>query len=86
VSFAAITLFVASQRVFIVYFVIDSVRKLLVIPTYMASTLFRQCSGWNASVGSQQKGQGYTPTLSSKVGQVRLTFVIIAQRQLNLLS
>jgi hypothetical protein len=37
VSFAAITLCVASQRVFIVlrvYFVIDSVRKLLVIPSY----------------------------------------------------
>jgi hypothetical protein len=37
VSFAAITLCVASQRVFIaaVYFVIDSVRKLLDIPSYM---------------------------------------------------
>jgi hypothetical protein len=37
VSFAAITLFVASQRVFIVvsvYFVIDSVRKLLDTPSY----------------------------------------------------
>jgi uncharacterized protein HemY len=36
VSFAAITLCVASQRVFIVvvYFVIDSVRKLLDIPSY----------------------------------------------------
>jgi hypothetical protein len=36
VSFAAIALCVASQRVFIVvdYFVIDSVRKLLVILTY----------------------------------------------------
>jgi hypothetical protein len=36
VSFAAITLCVASQRVFIVavYFVIDSVRKLLVTPSY----------------------------------------------------
>jgi hypothetical protein len=38
VSFAAMTLFVASQRVFIVvsvYFVIDSARKLLDIPSYM---------------------------------------------------
>jgi hypothetical protein len=37
VSFAAITLCVASQRVFIVvvYFVIDSVRKLLDIPSYI---------------------------------------------------
>jgi hypothetical protein len=45
VSFAAITLYVASQRVFIVvvvvvvvvvvYFVIDSVRKLLDTPSYI---------------------------------------------------
>jgi hypothetical protein len=36
VSFAAITLCVASQRVFVVvvYFVIDSVRKLLDTPSY----------------------------------------------------
>jgi len=37
VSFAAITFYVASQRVFIVvsiYFVIDSVRKLLGTPSY----------------------------------------------------
>jgi hypothetical protein len=37
VSFAAITLCVASEQVFIVvsvYFVIDSVRKLLNIPSY----------------------------------------------------
>jgi hypothetical protein len=33
-SFAAITLCVASQRVLVVYFVIDSVRKLLVTPSY----------------------------------------------------
>jgi hypothetical protein len=39
VNFAAITLYVASQRVFIVvslYFVIDSVRKLLDTPSYWA--------------------------------------------------
>jgi hypothetical protein len=36
VPFATITLCVASQRVFIVvYFAIDSVRKLLVIPSYI---------------------------------------------------
>jgi len=37
VSFAATTLRVASQRVFIddVYFIIDSVRKLLDIPSYV---------------------------------------------------
>jgi hypothetical protein len=39
VSFAAITLFVASQRapivfIVVVYFVIDSVRRLLDIPSY----------------------------------------------------
>jgi hypothetical protein len=40
VSFAAITLCVASERVFIVivvYFVIDSVRELLDTPTYVVS-------------------------------------------------
>jgi hypothetical protein len=38
VSFATITLYVASQRVLIVvaYFVIDSVRKLLDTPSYMS--------------------------------------------------
>jgi hypothetical protein len=40
VSFAAITLCVASQRVFIViYFVIDSVRKLLGTPSYILFSL-----------------------------------------------
>jgi hypothetical protein len=41
-SFAAITLCVASQRVFIVvvvYFVIDSVRKLLDTPLYYVSAV-----------------------------------------------
>jgi hypothetical protein len=40
VSFAAITLCVASQRVFavVVYFVIDSVRKLLDTPSYAGSS------------------------------------------------
>jgi hypothetical protein len=42
VSFAAITLCVASQRVFIVvYFVIDSVRKLLDTPSYIIVNWFR---------------------------------------------
>jgi hypothetical protein len=35
VSFAAITLGVASQRMFIVYFVIDSVREILHTPSYV---------------------------------------------------
>jgi hypothetical protein len=43
VSFAAITLRVASQRVFIVavvvYFVIDSVRKLFDTPSYLELTV-----------------------------------------------
>jgi len=40
VSFAPITLYVAAQRVFnlvVVYFLIDSVRKLLDTPSYMAT-------------------------------------------------
>jgi hypothetical protein len=45
-SFAAITLCVASQRVFIVfYFVTDAVRKLMDIPTY-----FLQCTGFHMSI------------------------------------
>jgi hypothetical protein len=42
VSFAAIILYVASQRMFIVvsiYFLIDSVRKLLDTPSYVYHTL-----------------------------------------------
>jgi hypothetical protein len=43
VSFASITLCIASQRVFIVvsiYFVIDSVRKFLDTPLYLINVLF----------------------------------------------
>jgi hypothetical protein len=41
VSFVGITLCVASQRVFVVvYFVIDSVRKLLDTPSYMLTLSF----------------------------------------------
>jgi len=43
VSFAAITLYVASQRVFIIvsiYFIIDSVRKILDAPSYMLYRYF----------------------------------------------
>jgi hypothetical protein len=43
VSFAAVTFCVASQQVFIVvsvYFVIDSVRKLLDSPSYVANRLY----------------------------------------------
>jgi hypothetical protein len=38
VSFSAINICVASQRVFVVCFVIDSVRKLLDIPSYVFSS------------------------------------------------
>jgi hypothetical protein len=43
VSFAAITLFVVSQRVFIVvsiYFFIDSVRKLLDTPSFVSTARY----------------------------------------------
>jgi len=56
VSFASITLYVASQRVFIVvsvYFVIDSVRKLLDTPSYVESVLWIVMLGYFA-VGSQR--------------------------------
>jgi hypothetical protein len=46
VSFAAIILYVASQRVFIVvsvYFVINSVRKLFDSPSYVILTSWRKC-------------------------------------------
>jgi hypothetical protein len=39
VNFVAITVCVASQRVFVVYFVIDSVRKLLDTPEYVLKLL-----------------------------------------------
>jgi len=51
-SFAAITLFVASQRVFIVvsvYFVMDSVRKLLDTPLYSARRNALELRKWNTS-------------------------------------
>jgi hypothetical protein len=44
VSFAAITLCVASQRVFVVivvYFIIDSVPKLSDTPSYVSTCLFK---------------------------------------------
>jgi hypothetical protein len=47
VSFAAITLCVASQRVF--YFVIDSVRKLLDIPSYMLPTKQAAVTSYNCT-------------------------------------
>jgi hypothetical protein len=54
VSFAAITLCVASQRVFIVvvYFVIDCVRKLLDTPSYCDSMYFCVIFIHNVAIGS----------------------------------
>jgi hypothetical protein len=55
VSFAAITLYVASQRVFVVvrlYFIIDSVQKLLDTPSYSSThSLTSALDGgeWSAS-------------------------------------
>jgi len=46
VSFAGITLCVASRRVFVVvYLVIVSVRKLLDTPSYTGVEIFSRCSG-----------------------------------------
>jgi hypothetical protein len=57
VSFAAITLCVASQRVFVisVYFVTDSVRKLLDTPSYVADRnhILVMISGPLYSVGAE---------------------------------
>jgi hypothetical protein len=55
VSFAAITLCVASQRVFIVvYFVKDSVRKLLVTHSYLSPTSFIKCNDLGLNEGLRQ--------------------------------
>jgi hypothetical protein len=52
VRFVAITLWIASQRVFIVvYFVIDSVRKLLDIPSYD----FRPLEHWDCGFESRSR-------------------------------
>jgi hypothetical protein len=58
VSSAAITLCVASQRVFtvvvvVVYFVIDSVRKLLVTPLYKHLTLATETQKWTGWLAEQ---------------------------------
>jgi hypothetical protein len=71
VSFAAITLRIASQRVFIivvvvvvVYFVIDSVRKLLDTPSYV---LFQRKLGSSVSIGTRLRAG--RPVLNSQQGQ-----------------
>jgi hypothetical protein len=61
VSFAAITLCVASQRVFIVvslYFFIDSVRKLLDTPSYIQQIGKRGMFSENCSAVTPQWSRG----------------------------
>jgi hypothetical protein len=71
VSFAAITLCVASQRVFIivsVYFVIDSVRKLLVTPSYMLVLVIysedpKVFSLWNIDISYSRQKRALSTTV-----------------------
>jgi hypothetical protein len=56
VSFAAVTLYVASQRVFaVVYFVINSVRKLSVTPTYTVE--------WDAKIMNGEEARIWKETV-----------------------
>jgi hypothetical protein len=76
VSFAAITLCVASQRVFIlVYFVIDSVRKLLDTPSYIFVLYFSHSSTyvWNrdSSISVLTRLQARRPGFDSRQGKGR---------------
>jgi hypothetical protein len=82
VSFAAITVCVASQRVFIVvvYFVIGSVRKLLDIPSYMILEE-RDMKFWKHCIRFlvcclQYGDELFTP-LSSRCSDVGKTFVTV---------
>jgi hypothetical protein len=62
VSFAAVTLCVASQRVFIVvpvYFVISSVPKLLDTPLYMHMNIVNSSSLLSVAPGRFLKSAGY---------------------------
>jgi hypothetical protein len=76
VSFAAITLCVASQRVFIVvgsvYFVIDSVRKLLDTPSYSFRINLKEfkCQGvdWIPEIQDRVKGR----ELVNKIMSIRI--------------
>jgi hypothetical protein len=84
VSFAAITLCVASQRVFIavVYFIIDSVRKLLDTPSYTKvvsqagrgdrneQDLERGCESDNLDVTAANRSLNRCGTLPTHIGPV----------------
>jgi len=78
VSFAAITLYVASQRLFIVvsvYLVIDSVRKLLVTPSYISCAVEK--------VSLNESGDNYSGSLRGticvEVTVPTLQFVVFRQ-------
>jgi hypothetical protein len=71
VSFAAITLCVASQRVFVVVvdFVIDSVRKLLDTPSYYSLDSTRSPSNRALIIGRSCRGLGiFLFTTVSRMG------------------
>jgi hypothetical protein len=66
VSFAAITLYVASQRVFIVvYFVIDSVRKLMDTPSYIGSQVLKLSLHHSSVVCSAMDNQFWKKSTNS---------------------
>jgi hypothetical protein len=59
VSFAAISLCIASQRVFVVDFIIDSVRKLLDTPSYFKILSHDLPAGTDAPYKTARCGCGY---------------------------
>jgi uncharacterized membrane protein len=73
VSFAAITLCVASQQVFIfvsVYFVIDSVRKLLDTPSYKYGNM--NYDNKDSSIPKKSLIRGKTVLNDELIGQVTI--------------
>jgi hypothetical protein len=52
-SFSTITLFAVSQRVFIIYFVIDSVRKLM--DTLICRTAWRVLRSWREETAVRRR-------------------------------
>jgi hypothetical protein len=81
VSFAAITLCVASERVFIVvvvYFVIDSVRKLLDTPSYINLSVER-----SRNTPVSQINDSLTQSINQSINryEVRYWFVVLLRRE-----
>jgi len=79
VSFVAIKLCVASQRVFVVCFVMDSARKLLNIPLHWEDSLGRGSTHRKACIYTEQHNtgkrghasvsrQGFVPTILAVSG------------------